>query len=133
VLIVRSPSGVTSTKHRAVAGPSAAAGTVKSTPVALRSWLNRPPSSSFRTLPTKPVLAPRSAAPTAVLAPEPPDTIVAGPIAWNSASARGSSMSCIAPLVTPCAARKASSVRAITSTIALPSTRRSRGAVIRAS
>ena len=88
--------------------------------MALRSWAKSRPVSSSLTLPMKPALTPKEATPAAVFAPDPPETIVAGPMAPKSSSARASSMSCIAPLWTFCAARKASSVFASTSTMALP-------------
>ncbi len=54
-------SGVTRTKQRAVAGPSVAGAVPKATPTAFKSCANRRPSSSSRTLPTKPTLAPSAA------------------------------------------------------------------------
>ena len=48
--------------------------------MALRSWAKSLPVSSFFTLPMKPALTPKEATPAAVLAPEPPDTMIAGPM-----------------------------------------------------
>ena len=78
--MVRSPSGVTRMKLRAVAGPSSRGSHAEWTPTASRSWAKRRPVSSSLTLPMKPARTPSDATPTAVLAAEPPEMIVAGPM-----------------------------------------------------
>jgi hypothetical protein len=81
VLIVRWASGVTSTRQWAVAGPDLAAGVVYVTPVALRSWVKIAPISSSRTFPMKAARPPSEATPVAVLAADPPESSIPGPMA----------------------------------------------------
>ncbi len=126
--MVRCASGVTRTRQRAVGGPSVAGGETNSTPMALMSWAKTSPSWSSRTLPTKPARPPRAATPATVLAAEPPDDSVPGPMASYSRPAWSVSISRIEPLSSSCRTRKASSVWAITSTMALPTATTSRSA-----
>jgi hypothetical protein len=57
-----------------------AAGVVNATPVARMSCVKALPSLSSLTLPTKAARAPKLATPAIVLAPEPPELSIAGPI-----------------------------------------------------
>ncbi len=125
VFIVRWPSGVTSTKQRAVAGPSGAWGIGKSTPARRMSSVKRSPRWSSLTLPTKAARQPKLAAPITVLAAEPPETTVVSPMASRSSSAGASSISAIVPFVNACSVRNASDVCAMMSTMALPRPRMS--------
>ena len=125
-VIVRSASGVTRIRQRAVGGPSVAASTSNSTPEARMSWANTSPSWSALTLPTNPAVPPKLATPTAVLAAEPPEVSMPAPMAPYSRSASSVSTRRIVPLASPSCSRKASSAVAITSTMALPTATTSR-------
>jgi len=63
-----------------VEGPRSIMVVVNDTPTACMSCLKMAPSWSFFTLPMKAVLAPREAMPASVLATEPPEQAVVGPI-----------------------------------------------------
>ena len=79
--MVRSPSGVTRMKLRAVAGPSCGRRDVEMDADGLQVVGEEAAESRRRgTLPMKPARPPSEATPTAVLAPDPPETIVAGPM-----------------------------------------------------
>src|SRR5438067_2734910 len=67
-----------------------------------------------------PARPPHDATPAAVLAADPPDTSIAGPMCSYSSNARASSINVIAPFVNPCDAMKSSGACASTSTMALP-------------
>ena len=77
---MRSPSGVTRTRHRAVAGPVAVAGVENATPDFSISLAKRAPQIVVLNLPYEGSLRAQARGPTIVLAAEPPDEIVAGPI-----------------------------------------------------
>jgi hypothetical protein len=81
VFMVRSPSGVTRISEREVGGPSASGWEANVTPAARMSWAKMRPNSSPATLPMKPANPPREATPTMLLAAEPPEISVAGPMA----------------------------------------------------
>ena len=78
--MVRSPSGVMKIRHWAVARPSLAFSVVKVTPAALMSWAKALPCVSSLTLPIKADVPPKDEIPTIVLAADPPEIIVVGPI-----------------------------------------------------
>ena len=120
VFIVRSPSGVTKMRQRAVEGWPSRAGVSKSIPTARISWLKTSPSWSVATCPTNAHCAPSADMPASVLAAEPPEISFAGPIASYSRRAPSSSTSVIPPLLRSSSAISSSSQGAITSTMALP-------------
>src|SRR5262249_41763355 len=111
---------VTTMRQRPVGGPLVATGVSYRTPVERRSCANTSPSWSSRTLPTYWARPPNDATPTIVLAAEPPDISMPGPMAPYSSRARASSTSCIVPLTRSCRRRKASPSWEMTSTSALP-------------
>src|SRR5205823_5171093 len=78
------------------------------------------PNVSSLTLPMKAARPPSSATPTAVLAAEPPDISMAGPISAYSFSLRSRSTSPIVPFSIPKACTRSSPACASTSTIACP-------------
>lgn len=78
--MVRSPSGVTKTRQRAVAEPEFSGRVSKSTPSARMSCVNTVPSPSAATLPAKAAEPPSEAMPAMVLAADPPEDSVPGPI-----------------------------------------------------
>ena len=79
--MVRWPSGVTSTRQRPVGSPPLAAGGVeKVTPAVRMSWPKTSPNWSLDVLPMKPARPPNEAMPTMVLATEPPEISMAGPM-----------------------------------------------------
>src|SRR5512132_3208490 len=132
--MVRWASGVTTMRLRPVGGPSVARALTKVTPMAVRSWANTWPSWSSATRPMYPARPPKLATPTVLLATEPPDISMPGPIAAYSSSARSVSTSVIALLTRPWAATNSSVSCDSTSTSALPmpTTSRLASAVIRA-
>ena len=81
VFIVRWPSGVTRISDRPVGSPPLAGGVVKVTPAARMSWRKISPNWSSAVLPMNPDLPPNEATPTMVLATEPPDISMPGPMA----------------------------------------------------
>ena len=69
----------------------------------------------------KPHLPPIAAIPAMVLAAEPPDASIPGPIlAYSASASAGENISCIDPLVMPPSAMKPSSHCDTMSTMALP-------------
>ncbi len=97
--MVRCASGVTMMRQRPLGSPSTAGLATNSTPAARMSWPNTVPRSSSATRPMNAALPPSDATPTNVLAAEPPEISIAGPIAAYRCSARSVSMSSIAPAV----------------------------------
>ena len=79
--MVRSPSGVTRISERAVGAPPAAGGVLKVTPAARMSWRTSGRTRRPPTLPMKPARPPNEATPTMVLATDPPEISMPGPMA----------------------------------------------------
>ena len=118
--MVRSASGVTWIRQRAVGGPSGAGGTSKATPVARMSCTNTSPSWSSRTLPMNAARPPREATPAMVLAAEPPEAAIPDGMASYSSPDLSALTRVMAPFTNPWATMNESSTEAITSTMALP-------------
>ena len=97
VFIVRWASGVTTTRQWPVPAPEPPGGVTNSTPVARMSWVKTSPSWSPATLPTKPARPPSDATPVAVLAADPPDTSMAGPMSAYRADDSSASISACVP------------------------------------
>ena len=118
--MVRWASGVTITMHTAVSGPSVAGAVSNCTPAARMSCVNTWPSWSSLTRPTNAVRTPSMAAPTTVLAADPPEHSTPGPRVPYSSCASTAPMSVMPPLFTGSPSITASSTWLSTSTIALP-------------
>src|SRR4029078_354665 len=84
------------------------------------SWRKMPPNWSLATLPIKPQRAPKEASPAMVLAAEPPERSMAGPMASYRRPASSAGTRRMKPLARSCLDRKDSSQRAMISTMALP-------------
>jgi hypothetical protein len=84
------------------------------------SWRKISPSWSSRTVPRKAARPPKLATPATVLAAEPPEVSLAGPMASYSRWARCSSMRVIPPFSIPHSSTNESSAWVMASTMALP-------------
>jgi len=80
VFMVRSPSGVTRIRDREVAALPETAAVRNSTFAARMSWLKIRPNSSSETLPINAPRPPNEERPTIVLAADPPEISIAGPM-----------------------------------------------------
>ena len=109
MFIVRSASGVTTMRQRPLGAPSDAGGAVELAR-RRRGCRGRRPRRAVVGDPAdeRGASAERRRRPTRVLAAEPPDISIAGPMAAYSDSARSVSMSVIAPVIRPCSATNSS-------------------------